>query len=113
MAGNECLPAVSLNDRAYLLHDPGRDSKVRGGFRVLRWRKCSEPESQFVRTEAFDFSSDGITFEIKDCRRESKIEERLLPIAQSIEAALDCGWTLLEEDLDAGHNIFEALTCEG
>jgi hypothetical protein len=41
-------------------------------------------------------------------RSEREIEERLLPVAERFEAALDAGRALLERDADAPHHLIES-----
>ena len=44
-----------------------------------------------------------------DRRSEREIEERLLPVAERFEAALDAGRALLERDADAPHHLIESM----
>ena len=43
-----------------------------------------------------------------DRRNERETEERLLPVAERFEAALDAGRALLERDADATHHLIES-----
>ena len=59
--------------------------------------------------KALDLAGHRVAFEVEDCRREGEIEERLLPIAQSVKPAFDGGRALLKQDLDTGDDLLEAL----
>ncbi len=58
-------------------------------FGFLDGKDAQGRDAKLIGAKAFDLSGDRVLFEIKNCGGQSKIEERLLAVAERVEAAFD------------------------
>ena len=95
-----------------LTNDPGKEVRRQVVFRLLQREQRECGDTQLVVKKAFDLARDDLALKVENGRGQREVEERLLAVAQRVQAAFLAVGALVEDDRDFADDFFKPTTNE-